>query len=550
MRKVSLFFAALAMGVVGLSGVTAQDNVIKIASQTPLSGPQSSLGIGISNATALAIEQLSGPIEELGFTVEYVPFDDEATPDKGVSNAQQIVSDAAILGVVGHLNSGVAIPSSEVYNSSDLVMVSPANTNPTVTDRGYATVNRVCGRDDKQGPTGAQFAFDQGVTSVFVLDDTTAYGVGISDFFESKAVELGIEVLGRQGTAETANFDTIITPILSLEPDAIYFGGIYNQTGVFIAQARAAGYEGLYLSGDGSDSTVFAELAGEAGIGTLLTSTAGPASLFPAAAQFIEDYTAANNAAPLTYGPEAYDSTGVILTAIANVLTANGGVMPTRAEVSAAVRAINYDGLTGNITFDGNGDRTIATYYILEVKSGDPATYDATKEVIGTVELPSPLTEAAMMEMPDMSGMSIAEIVVAAASDTSAPEFTILLAAIGAADPAVLENLSTGGPFTVFAPTDAAFLAAIAEMGMEPAALLADTELLTTVLMYHVIDGAVTSDMLSSMMADTMQGGQLDIVVADDGSVTVNGANVVIADIIASNGVIHVIDAVLMPATE
>lgn len=545
MRKISLLFAALALGALGLTGVSAQETVIKIASQSPLSGPQSNLGVSIRNAVELAVNQLSGPIEEAGFTVEFVPFDDQATEATGVSNAQQIVADAAILGVVGHLNSGVAIPSSVVYNDSDLVMVSPANTNPTVTDRGFPTVNRVCGRDDFQGPTGANFALKQGVQTVFVLDDTTAYGVGLADFFESTATELGITVLGRQGTAETANFDSLITPILSQNPDAIYFGGIYNQTGVFISQARAAGFEGIYLSGDGSDSQVFAELAGDGGIGTYITTTAGPASLFPNAAQFIEDYTAAFGSAPSTYAPEAYDSAAVILLAIGNVLEANGGVLPTRAEVSAAVRAVSYEGLTGSISFDANGDRSIATYYILEVKTGNPAEYDSTKEVIDTVELPSPLTDASAMM--DTSTMTIAEIVVAQASAAD-PQFTLLLAAVSAADPVVLENLSNpDAQFTVFAPTDAAFTQALADLGMEPAALLADTDLLTTILMYHVIDGAVTSDMLSNMMADSMQGGQLDIVVADDGSVTVNGANVVMADIIASNGVIHVIDAVLMP---
>ncbi|MFQ3647230.1 MAG: ABC transporter substrate-binding protein [Anaerolineae bacterium] len=543
MRKISLLFAALAIGAVGFSSVSAQDNIIKIASQSPLSGPQSALGIGIRNGTELAIRQLSGPIEALGFTIQYVPFDDQALPDIGVANAQQIIADAAILGVIGHLNSGVAIPSSEVYVTADLVMISPSNTNPVVTDRGLPTVNRICGRDDFQGPTAAQFAFDRGVTSVFILDDTTAYGVGLADFFEQKAIELGIEVLGRQGTAETANFDSIITPILALNPDAIFFGGIFNQTGVFINQARAAGFEGLYLSGDGSDSTEFAALAGEAGIGTFLTSTAGPASLFPNAAQFIADYTEAFGGPPITYATEAYDATAVLLLAIEQAIKDAGGMMPTRAAVAAAVRAVEYEGLTGPISFDANGDRTFATYYVLEVRSGDPATYDETKEVIAIVELPSPLTAA------ESEPASIASIVADAASGDE-PEFTLLLTVVSAADPAILEALADpDSNITVFAPTDAAFLAAIEALGGDAAALLADTELLTNVLLYHVVEGSVFSSDLSTMMVPTLLGPELSIEVTESG-VTVNGANVVVADIEASNGVIHVIDAVLLPPTE
>jgi ABC-type branched-subunit amino acid transport system substrate-binding protein len=120
--------AALSLSV---AFTQAQDmTVIKIASQSPLSGPQSVLGISIRNSVELAIEQLGGPLTDMGYTLEFVPFDDQATPDVGVANAQQIVNDPDILAVIGHLNSGVAIPSSEVYNDNDLVMISPAIPTP------------------------------------------------------------------------------------------------------------------------------------------------------------------------------------------------------------------------------------------------------------------------------------------------------------------------------------------------------------------------------------------------------------------------------------
>jgi ABC-type branched-subunit amino acid transport system substrate-binding protein len=124
---------------------------IKIVTQSPLSGDQAVLGEGIKNGAQLAIEQLKGPIEALGFKVELVPLDDQARRDVGMANAGLIVNDPDILAVIGHLNSGVAIPASEIYKDYDLVMVSPANTNPCITDRGYLVVNRVCGRDECRG---------------------------------------------------------------------------------------------------------------------------------------------------------------------------------------------------------------------------------------------------------------------------------------------------------------------------------------------------------------------------------------------------------------
>ncbi len=396
-QKVSIIIAVALAMLMSLSLVQAQDNVIKIASQTPLSGPQSVLGVSMRNAVELAIEQLSGPIEELGFKIEFVPYDDEAKPDKGTSNANLIVADESILVVIGHLNSGVALPASEVYNGSNLAMISPANTNPNITDRGYPTVSRVCGRDDLQGPTGAEFANQLGVKSVYVLHDTTAYGEGVARFFRQRAEELGITVLGFEGTEETANFDSLIQPILALNPEMVYFGGIYSQMGIFLSQARAQGFDGLFMGPDGTDSSEFAQLAGEAGVGTYYTSVAGPANIYPNAAQFIEDYKEKFGEPPQPFAAQAYDATAIALLGLQSAIEEAGG-KPTREQVAKAIRAVtDYEGLTGTITFDANGDPEIGLYYVLQVVSADPAEW-SNNELLATLEIPSPLTAAAAKE--------------------------------------------------------------------------------------------------------------------------------------------------------
>jgi len=402
--------SAVALGLVavmalGTSFVSAQSaKVIKIASQSPLSGGQSVLGTGLRNAAELAIDQNSADLKAMGFDVQFVPFDDQAKPDVGVANAQQIVADPAILGVVGHFNSGVAIPSSEVYDQNNLVMVSPANTNPAVTDRGLKTVNRVCGRDDAQGAVGAQYAASLGLKSVYVLNDTTAYGAGVASYFRDNATALGINVLGFEGTTETSNFDSIIQPILALNPDAVYMGGIYDQMGVFANQLAAAGYKGQLLGPDGLDSPDFAKLAGTAAVGTYYSSAAGPASAYPGTAQFVKDYTAKYGSAPTPYAAESYDSASIILAGILKAAQAANGDIPTRADVAAAVRATSdFNGITGSISFDANGDRAEANYFVLKVGSADPANWP-NNEIIKQLQIPSPLTAAAMATAtPDMS---------------------------------------------------------------------------------------------------------------------------------------------------
>ena len=158
-RHILTALAVLALVLPSSSSTDAQSKgTIKIATQSPLSGGQAALGEGIKLGAQLAVEKFKGNLEKMGYKVELVPFDDQAKPDVGVANAKNIIADKDIMAVIGHLNSGVAIPSSEVYKEVGVVMISPANTNPVITDRGYPNVNRVCGRDDVQGSVGAVFA--------------------------------------------------------------------------------------------------------------------------------------------------------------------------------------------------------------------------------------------------------------------------------------------------------------------------------------------------------------------------------------------------------
>jgi branched-chain amino acid transport system substrate-binding protein len=362
---------------------------IKIASQSPLSGPQSSLGVGIKEGAELAIAQLSGPLAELGYAVELAPYDDQATPDVGVANAKNLVADPDILCGVGHLNSGVMIPSSEEYHTAGLAFISPANTNPVVTTRGYLEVNRVVGRDDVQAPVAEEYLNGLGIKTVYIIHDKTAYGQGVAEFFRVAAEEDGMEVLGFEGTEEAANFDPIITPILAANPEAVFFAGIYSQAGVFFKQAREAGYEGLFAGTDGMDASDLATLAGETlieGAGMVYTSVAGPASEYPKAAQFIEDYTAEFGAAPQPFAAQAYDSAAICLQAI-EAAAADGA--PTREGVANAIRAIEYSGITGDLAFDDIGDQPVANYFIIQVFATSAETWGENK-VVDTIALPSP----------------------------------------------------------------------------------------------------------------------------------------------------------------
>ena len=374
----SILLAACAPGAPGAPGA-ASGGTIKIATQSPLSGGLSSIGGDIKNGAELALSQLGDPLKELGFKIELAAYDDEGKPDKGVANAKQIVSDPAVLCVVGHYNSGVQIPSSEVYHTSGLANVSPANTNPNVTDRGYLEVSRIVGRDDIQGAAGAQFAVKKGIKSAYVLHDKTTYGQGIAEFFKREAEAQGIKVLGFEGTEEKANFDAILNPVLSANPEMIYFGGMFDQIAVFIKQARQKGYMGMFLSDDGFDSPEATKIAGQAlmdGAGTYFSTVSGPAKLYPGTAKFQTDFKAKYNSDPKPFSAQAYDSMGICLKAIETAAKANGNKVPTRAAVAQAVRDLkDYAGITGTMNFNSMGDLTEAQYFIIQVSTADEAKW-------------------------------------------------------------------------------------------------------------------------------------------------------------------------------
>jgi len=362
-----LSVALIALMLSGLTVVAEALPVIKVASATPLSGSQSALGGSIKNGIEMALNERVEEFKALGFDLQFLPTDDQADPKVGVSNAQRLVEDASVLAVVGHYNSGVAIPSSEVYNEGGLAMISPANTNPDVTDRALPTVNRICARDDAQGPAGADFLFGLGKKSVFVLQDKTTYGQGVADMFKARFEEIGGEVKGYEGiTAGEADFSAVEEMIRASGAEAVYFGGMYPEGALLIKQLKEKGIDVVFLGPDGMDSAELVKIAGDAIIGNYYTSVAADVSGAEAGAAFVEKFTATYGRAPEAFAAYGYDAMNVTLNAIKAAIDAAGGALPTREQVAVAARAIkDFKGLATNVSFDEIGDNTEATIYVL-----------------------------------------------------------------------------------------------------------------------------------------------------------------------------------------
>jgi branched-chain amino acid transport system substrate-binding protein len=366
----------------------AQKGKIKIAVQAPLSGEQAALGEHIKLGAQLAVEEAVKAFKAMGYDLELVPQDDQAKAEVGVANARNMVADPNVLVIVGHFNSGVALPASEVYKDAMLVMISPANTATEITDRGYPNVNRVCGRDDVQGPVGARFAAQElKAKSVYIIHDKTTYGQGVADSFRNEAKKLGMNVLGFDGTEERANFGPMIIPMKAKNPALVYFGGIYHQGGLLLKQMREKGVKAMFMGPDGVDSEEMVKIAGAAAIGSYYTSVAPPRDATPETAAFAKKYKQRFGKDIEAFGLYGYDATLVGIKAMEQWLKANPSKKPSRAEVSAAVRNIKgFKGVTGSIEFDNKGDPIKAKYFVLQF---DKRSYPG--KVVKVVEQQAPV---------------------------------------------------------------------------------------------------------------------------------------------------------------
>jgi len=319
---------------------------VKIGSASPLSGPSAHQGKDIENGARLAIDDLNAQGATIaGRKVKWVlqAEDDGSDPKLGTAVAQKLV-DGGVAAVVGHLNSGTTVPASKIYNSAGIPQISPAATTPLYTHQGYKTAFRVVANDDLVGRVLARYAIDTlKAKKIAIIDDRTAFGQGLADQFAQDVKRLkGAEIVSRQFTSDRAtDFSAILTQIRARRPDVIFYGGMDATAGPMLKQMQALGIDAKFVSGDGVCSEKLPLLAGSAlGDDKVVCVVAGGVD------------------APLEAG----------MTAFAAAMRAAGSSDP--AAFLPALARIKYQGITGTIAFDANGDLRDAALTLYTYRKG------------------------------------------------------------------------------------------------------------------------------------------------------------------------------------
>jgi branched-chain amino acid transport system substrate-binding protein len=366
--------AALAAlgGLAVASRTGAADKVVKVGITLPLTGADAEGAILIKYGALLAIEEANAKGGVAGYKIETVIYDSgtatagQYDPAQAATNTKKLVSDPAVVANVGPEMSGEGKAMAPILSEADLATITPSSTNPDITDPKFAAQFKPKGRaiyfrtvttDAYQGPNMANYmAQVLKVKSVYVLDDSGAYGVGIADAYQRQAEKIGVKVLGRdQLNPKEADYTTILTKIKALKPDALYYGGV-SQAGVKLGkQAYDIIPDMIKAGGDGVHGAPFLKGVGFPAVDKWYATTASPHMVeSPTAVDWVKRFHERFKTLPDDYSITAYDGTLVILDAIKRV--AESGKEINRSNVRDAMQSTKLKTLQGEITFDQHGD--------------------------------------------------------------------------------------------------------------------------------------------------------------------------------------------------
>lgn len=349
----------------------AKQEQLKIAVAAPMTGKDAAFGSQLRNGAIQAVEDLNAAGGIMGQQISLSVEDDNGDPKQGVSIANKVAGEGVKL-LIGHFNSGVSIPASDVYHENGILMVSPGSTNPALTDRGLWNVFRVCGRDDQQGTVAGQYiAQNLADRNIAIIHDKTTYGKGLADETKKAINAAGItEVLYEGINSGEKDFSALIAKLKEAETQLVYFGGVHTEAGLIARQMRDQGLDATLMGGDGIATDEFAAIAGPAAEGTLMTFAPDPRKR-PEAAEALKAFEAKG------VTPEAYTLYAYAVAQILKQAAEAANSLDPKALAEQLRSGQNFDTVIGTIGFNDKGDvnRLDYTMYTWRKVDGDRISY-------------------------------------------------------------------------------------------------------------------------------------------------------------------------------
>ncbi|MEZ5827877.1 MAG: branched-chain amino acid ABC transporter substrate-binding protein [Hyphomicrobiales bacterium] len=364
MRLAGLIAALVASFVLAACNGDDDPNTTSIAIVGPVTGQYASFGAQMKSGGDMAVEDINEAGGVLGKKLELEVGDDACDPKQAVAVANQMVgSDVAL--VAGHYCSGSSIPASQVYADGNLVQISPASTNPALTDnRAGPNIYRVCGRDDQQGSVAGNYlAKNFGDKNIALVHDKTAYGKGLADEVKKALNAAGKEeVLYEAYTAGEKDYSALVSKLKQADIDVLYLGGYHTEAGLIARQMRDQGMDTILMGGDALVTQEYWSITGPAGEGTLMTFSPDPRKN-PAAAEVVERFKKKG------IEPEGY----VLYTYAAIQAWKEAAEKAGSTDAAAVVKALNeneFDTVIGKFRFNEKGDPNLPPYAVYRWSNG------------------------------------------------------------------------------------------------------------------------------------------------------------------------------------
>ena len=358
--------AAAVFGLAGCDSQTSDSNVIVIATAGPMTGKYASFGEQMLRGARQAVKDINEAGGVLGKKLKLEVGDDQCDPKQAVAVANQLVN-RGVKFVAGHFCSGSSIPASEVYQSENILMISPASTSPRLTERGMSNVFRVCGRDDQQGQVAGDFIADKFKDErIAVVHDKQDYSQGLAEETLKQLKKRGIKVaLLETVTPGEKDYSALVTKLKAKRITILYYGGYHTEAGLIVRQMREQRLTTRMVSGDALVTQDFWSITGKMGEGTLMTFSPDPRKN-PKAAPLVARFKAQGHSAEgytlYTYGA---------IQVFAEVVRRVGAI--DMAKIRKRLKAEKFDTVLGQVAFDAKGDVTAPGYVFYEWKDGQYA---------------------------------------------------------------------------------------------------------------------------------------------------------------------------------
>jgi branched-chain amino acid transport system substrate-binding protein len=360
MHRLLALVVAAGLGIGFPGSASAQ---IKMGVGGPMTGGSAAFGAQLRQGVEQAVADINAKGGILGQKIQLYQGDDRADPREGVSVANKFVADGVKF-VIGHFNSGVTIPASDVYQENGMLMITPAATNPNVTNRNLWNVFRVCGRDDQQGGLAGQIIAQRFKGKrVAIVHDKTTYGQGLADETRKSMAKSGLkDVLYEGVNKDDKDFTAMISRVRQAKADLVFWGGLHDTGGLIVRQMRAQGVTAPLMGGDGITDDEFAAIAGPGAEGTLMTFSPDPRTN-PSNKNIIELFRKQRMFEPQAYTLYSYASVQIIQQAAERAKS-----LDPRQVAKVMRSGMVFNTVLGDLRFDNRGDVSDDGYVIDGVK--------------------------------------------------------------------------------------------------------------------------------------------------------------------------------------